>query len=186
MTSRLPRLLVLAVLVLAGCGGGGFATTTDSATSARDDSQTTTTTTTGAPGVSPAPTTPPVAPAPPGETQGDEPPDPPADGYPVTGTYSGTATQVASGRGEVAYELRMTFSHDGRTATIEYPTLPCSGTLTYVGAHGALALFREQITSGSCDDDGVWAVRQTDDPRAINVNWELEGRNYTVSATLSR
>ena len=104
---------------------------------------------------------------------------------PAAGEYTG-AGQQRSARGSVTAKdlpIRMTFSTS--ESTIEYPTLGCSGTLVPDGSSGGDSIYLEQITSGSCDRNGRWAVTALSGGD-VQAEWTLPGGEYTVSARLSR
>lgn len=65
------------------------------------------------------------------------------------GTWTGTADQYDSGVEQGAPDSRWNVEATiGPTSRITYPTLNCSGTLTYVGFEQGSVSFTETITSG--------------------------------------
>ena len=103
---------------------------------------------------------------------------------PAPGVYTGTGIQRSADSGtETELAIRMAFSSSG--STVDYPTLGCTGTLVPDGFSGGDRIYREQITSGSCDRDGRWAVTVLADA-ALQAQWTLPSGKYTVSARLTR
>jgi hypothetical protein len=83
---------------------------------------------------------------------------------------------------EKVLPIRMTFSPSG--STVDYPTLSCTGGLVPDGFSGSERIYRERITSGSCDRDGRWAVTVLAGG-AVQAEWTFPSGDYTVSARLT-
>jgi hypothetical protein len=104
---------------------------------------------------------------------------------PASGTYTGTGVQrsASDNSKNKDYPVEMTFSSSG--STVSYPSLNCAGRLTPQGFNGGRRVYRESITSGHCDDGGIWEIEVVSDVK-LRANWTHSGVSYSVSATLSR
>jgi hypothetical protein len=67
----------------------------------------------------------------------------------VTGTWSGTVTQVGRAKG---YDMVLIVRENG--GETNYPSLNCSGQLTRVGASDGYTFFIEKITRGRIEHGG--------------------------------
>lgn len=113
-------------------------------------------------------------------------PDPGATAgrVPDSGTYSGMGSQRGA-RAETSkdYAISMTFSSGG--SFVSYPHLECEGRLVPTGFDGARRVYREEITSGSCDRGGTWRV-EVRSSTALSATWSLPSTDYVVAADLTR
>lgn len=84
------------------------------------------------------------------------------------GTWTGTADQfdsgVASGVPDSRWDVEATI---GATSRINYPTLNCSGTLTFVSSEQGSVSFTETITSGTERCVSTGTIRFTRDGTAL-------------------
>lgn len=100
-------------------------------------------------------------------------------GQDLVGQWSGTVTQTGPGDVRETYPTRMRL--DGLTGQIDYPSLQCGGTLSFVNKNGDFYYYTEHITYGDCVDGGMVAVL----PGAGSVDWAWNTPGITVSGTLS-
>jgi hypothetical protein len=103
---------------------------------------------------------------------------------PSSGAYSGTARQRGA-RASLNKDtpMSMTFSSSG--SSVAYPGVGCAGKLLPTGFDGQRRVYQEQITSGPCDNGGVWRVLVVSSDR-LEAGWTLPSQDYTVSAVLRR
>lgn len=106
-----------------------------------------------------------------------------SDAAPDGGTYSGVVTQRGTQRTDTDYEVTMTFTSAGSRVT--YPTLGCTGTLQPAGDVDGARVYRETITSGTCDRGGTWYVTRQD-TNAVSAEYRPAARDYTVQGQLTR
>lgn len=104
---------------------------------------------------------------------------------PTSGTYTGYGAQRALNGGTVdkSYAIEMVFSRGG--STIRYPDLSCSGRLQPTGFDQGRRVYREHLTSGSCDNGGIWLITVDSDTRVSGTYRPPSGR-YIVAADLTR
>lgn len=111
----------------------------------------------------------------------------PKSGTIASGTYSGVGTQ--SGGSSTRRTWVVDFSMSGSYGTVSYTrpdsrTATCAGTLTLISSGSGSSRWRERITSGGCDDNGVWELSQND-PSTMHGVWTYSGP-YTVVGDFSR
>ncbi len=84
------------------------------------------------------------------------------------GTWIGTADQYDSGVEQGVPDSRWNVEATiGQSSRITYPTLNCSGTLTYVGSEQGSVTFTETITSGTERCVSTGTVRFTRDGSSL-------------------
>ena len=121
----------------------------------------------------------PAAPAAGGQAQAQSGP------VPESGTYTGTGYQRGlNGTGaDKSYAVEMTFSGGG--STVRYPGLGCAGVLRPAGFDGGRRVYREEMTTGRCDNSGTWQVTVVSGTQVSGSYCPPSGR-YVVTAELSR
>ena len=103
---------------------------------------------------------------------------------PDSGDYDGGLVQSATTTlPQREYEATMSLWSGG--GSIDYPTLGCHGVLTSEGHDDDTVLLRERITSGDCDQGGLWRVTRTDS-YTIRVGYTPVSGRYVVGGTLTR
>lgn len=105
---------------------------------------------------------------------------------PASGSWSGVGLEVSGGQTQT-YTVRVQLDAGG--GKIDYPTLPCGGTLTPLQAQGGVQEFREKLTYGldKCVDGGTVGIVVKGD--TLIWYWTGEGTNQpdsVVSAVLRR
>lgn len=80
-----------------------------------------------------------------------------AQGQTLKGQWSGLVDQT--GPGAITDRYVATLSLDGPAGAMDYPTLGCSGDVTFVSRNGSISTYRENITHGPCIDGGVISVQ---------------------------
>lgn len=116
----------------------------------------------------------------------------------MTGVWAGEGRQWNDGDRsrdpDERWLVRVSVADDGvtPTATIEYPGLGCSGTLTYVGPNAAAdaqagdRVFTEEITVGAdrCVTGGTVLLRPS--RSSLIYAWAMDGRPTVAAARLER
>lgn len=80
---------------------------------------------------------------------------PPVTGrVPSSGTYTGYGNQrgLTGSGADKSYSVEMVFSSGG--SSIRYPSLSCAGRLQPVGFDQGRRVYRENMTTGHCDNNG--------------------------------
>jgi hypothetical protein len=104
----------------------------------------------------------------------------------LIGTWRGTGHQTPAGASGADYPVVMVVGNG--TASIDYPSLKCGGTLTQLSASGSSAQYREHISHGQdrCTDGGTVTVN-LDNGRLV---WSWvgvdHGKQYIVIGVLDR
>jgi hypothetical protein len=104
----------------------------------------------------------------------------------VTGTWSGSVTQVGSAKG---YSLVLIVRENG--GETDYPELSCGGRLTRVGSSGGYTFFIETITRGRLDQggrciDGSITIAPAGDQLAWGWVGSYQGKTLIGYSTLTR
>ena len=104
---------------------------------------------------------------------------------PESGTYTGAGYQrgLNGTRADKSYAVEMTFSGSG--STVRYPDLGCAGVLRPIGFDGGRRVYREEMTTGRCDNSGTWQVSVVSGTQVSGSYSPPSGR-YVVTAELSR
>jgi hypothetical protein len=191
LVGALVGVIAVAVLALGGVPlpGGGDESTPSASEATTSEITSPAPEPTGAPGTSE--TTTPAAPASPTSSTGPSAPtSSPAprpwsasDAAPDGGTYTGVVTQRGTQRTDTDYEVTMTFTSAG--SRVSYPTLGCTGTLQPTGDVDGTRVYRETITSGTCDRGGTWYVTRQD-TNAVSAEYRPATGDYTVQGQLTR
>ena len=94
------------------------------------------------------------------------------------GSWEGNVTQ--NGDPPSTYTMEMELY--GKTGSIHYPSLGCSGTLEFIRTDGTSFWYRERITSGKdkCIDGGIIQLRRHALGGATNWEWRWDGGGVTV------
>lgn len=106
-----------------------------------------------------------------------------SEAAPDGGTYTGVVTQRGTQRSDTQYEVTLTFANTGSYVT--YPTLGCAGRLAPTGDENGARVYRETITSGTCDQGGTWHVTR-DSADAVTAEYRPAAGDYTVAGQLTR
>ena len=75
----------------------------------------------------------------------------------LKGHWSGLVDQ--SGPGAITDRYVATLRLDGPAGAMDYPTLGCNGTVTFISRSGDTSVYRENITHGPCIDGGAISVQ---------------------------
>ena len=94
------------------------------------------------------------------------------------GMWSGIGDQ-----GGFTYRVEITIS--GSTYAIDYPTLPCAGTLTLVNEAGDRRLLDESITTGNCGDRGRVVLVRSGDQMSYEWFHQPGDQRPAVTSTLT-
>ena len=86
----------------------------------------------------------------------------------LTGSWDGTVTQYGPGTHRGTYEAKMAL--DGKTGTIDYPSLGCGGKLVFIELRGSAYAYRERLSYGidRCVNYGLVTVVRTEG----GLQWE--------------
>jgi antitoxin component YwqK of YwqJK toxin-antitoxin module len=99
-------------------------------------------------------------------------------GQPLKGYCSGMVTQCTP----FPYSYIVTMKLEGNTGTIEFPSLVCKGTLTFLRSDDSVYWYEEHITQGSnyyVDGGTIEIILQKK-----SINWWLYGSNTNVYGNL--
>jgi hypothetical protein len=99
----------------------------------------------------------------------------------LSGSWCGVGEQTNPDGSKSRWAARMHLA--GQHGRMDYPSLDCGGTLTFVRAEGAIHFYRERITHGRdrCIDGGLVAV----EPLLTGLRWEWTGSGIKASAVLA-
>lgn len=105
------------------------------------------------------------------------------------GKWQGTATQLEATGSTSHYPLALDVAAD--SASITYPSLGCSATLTRLPSPDERPEFRETLTKGNnrCFDGGMVTLDPQSDSKKMIWRWEqanAKGQPVVVAATLKR
>jgi hypothetical protein len=80
----------------------------------------------------------------------------------LAGVWAGTAIQVFPNGKITTWTINMTIDARGNATAIDYPSLNCGGTLSYLRTVGDIREFRETLTYGKekCVDNGTVGFRE--------------------------
>lgn len=95
----------------------------------------------------------------------------------LEGSCSGTATQNEP---NISFDVSMQLN--GKSGSIEYPTLGCSGSLSFIKTEGSTYWYREHITYGTdkCIDGGIIQIILIGN----SISWYWYEGDATASGTL--
>jgi hypothetical protein len=104
----------------------------------------------------------------------------------LIGTWTGSGHQSPAGATGADWAISMTIGEG--SASIDYPSLGCGGTLTETSNDGTSAEYRESITYGRdvCIDGGMITVRFFRDKLSWTWVGQAQGQQYNAIAVLSR
>lgn len=105
------------------------------------------------------------------------------DARTIYGNWSGSGHQSPAGS-QPDYPVSMTLNSSG--GSIDYPSLACGGTLSFVSGNERAAEYVEHITYGNCLDGGNVTVRLENKVVAWTWLGTYDGQQYSVIAVLSR
>ncbi len=103
----------------------------------------------------------------------------------LTGVWTGKGFQVLSDGKTTSWTINMRIDARGNATSIDYPSLNCGGTLTYLRAIGDVREYRETLTYGKerCTNNGTvgfrlklnkliwyWSGEGTTNPTGIDVS----------------
>jgi hypothetical protein len=99
----------------------------------------------------------------------------------LSGSWCGVGEQTNPDGSKSHWTARMHLA--GQHGRMDYPSLDCGGTLTFVRAEGLIHFYRERITYGRdrCVDGGLVAV----EPVEASVRWNWKGSGIRASAVLA-
>jgi hypothetical protein len=80
----------------------------------------------------------------------------------LTGVWTGKGFQIFSDGRTSTWTISMRVDAGGNATTIDYPSLNCGGTLTYLRTVGDVREYRETLSYGQerCTDNGTIGFRQ--------------------------
>lgn len=109
-----------------------------------------------------------------------------AGGVPMQfiGTWSGVGSQ-SDQPGEWTIEASIIGGPVEQVGTISYPSLECGGVLLFRGVNDGALEVLEDITYGSCVDQGIITLTPVADGR-LRFDWRMEGSDVTARGTLTR
>lgn len=111
---------------------------------------------------------------------------PPVTGrVPTSGTYTGYGNQrgLTGSGADKSYSVEMVFSSGG--SSIRYPSLSCAGRLQPVGFDQGRRVYRENMTTGHCDNNGTWLITVDSDTK-LSATYRPPSGRYVVAADLTR
>jgi hypothetical protein len=100
------------------------------------------------------------------------------------GTWNGIGSQ-SDMPGEWTIEAIIVGGPVEQVGTISYPSLECGGVLLFRGVRGGALEVAEDITYGSCVDDGIITLTPEADGR-LRFDWRKEGSDVTARGTVTR
>ncbi|HEX2080006.1 MAG TPA: hypothetical protein VHG08_19970 [Longimicrobium sp.] len=100
------------------------------------------------------------------------------------GRWVGVGTQ-SDQPGEWTIDATIVGGPVEQIGTISYPSLECGGVLLFRSAEGGRLEVREDITYGSCVDQGIITLTPTGDG-ALRYDWRMDGSDLTAQGTLTR
>ena len=94
----------------------------------------------------------------------------------LLGVWTGTGVQSNRAGKTSTWTIQMTMASPDQ-GTIEYPSLNCGGTLTFIRAVGDFREYREQLTHGMerCATNGIVGIQ----PRLGQIIWYWTGEGTT-------
>jgi hypothetical protein len=98
----------------------------------------------------------------------------------MEGVWTGRIQQT-DGR---AWAIELTINEGARVATVRYPELRCTGTLTFDRATTSELRAREHINSGDCTADGAVTLAATGG--GLDWTYRPDGETYTADGRLVR
>lgn len=109
-----------------------------------------------------------------------------AGGVPMQfiGTWNGIGSQ-SDMPGEWTIEAIIVGGPVEQVGTISYPSLECGGVLLFRGVRNGALEVAEDITYGSCVDDGIITLTPEADGR-LRYDWRKEGSDATARGTVTR
>jgi hypothetical protein len=109
-----------------------------------------------------------------------------ANALSLVGTWTGKGHQSPAGESGSDWSISMTIGEG--SASIDYPSLGCGGTLTEISNDGTTAEYRESITYGRdlCSDGGTITVRFFRDGLSWTWVGQSQGQQYNAIAVLDR
>jgi hypothetical protein len=80
----------------------------------------------------------------------------------LAGAWTGTAFQLLADGRTTSWTINMRIDAQGNATSIDYPTLNCGGSLTYLRAIGDIREYRETLSYGlqRCTNNGTVGFRQ--------------------------
>ncbi|HEY6630095.1 MAG TPA: hypothetical protein VIZ90_01455 [Rhizobiaceae bacterium] len=104
----------------------------------------------------------------------------------LAGTWTGQGHQSPAGLTGAEWPISMTIGEG--TASIDYPSLGCGGSLTEISNDGTSAKYRERITYGQdvCIDGGAITVTFFQDSLSWTWVGQSQGQQYNAVAVLRR
>jgi hypothetical protein len=100
------------------------------------------------------------------------------------GTWNGIGSQ-SDMPGEWTIEAIIVGGPVEQVGTISYPSLECGGVLLFRGVRGGALEVAEDITYGSCVDNGIITLTPEADGR-LRYDWRKEGSDATARGTVTR
>ena len=100
------------------------------------------------------------------------------------GRWVGVGTQ-SDQPGEWTIDATIVGGPVEQVGTIAYPSLECGGVLLFLGVRDGRLELREDITYGSCVDQGITTLTPMADG-GLRYDWRLEGSDLTAEGTLAR
>ncbi len=99
----------------------------------------------------------------------------------LSGQWSGTVHQTGPRNASESYPATMKLN--GASGTMDYPSLGCGGSLTFMNKNGNIYYYRENITYGAnrCTNGGMVAVQ----PGGNGVTWAWNLSGMTAAGQLS-
>jgi hypothetical protein len=80
---------------------------------------------------------------------------------PPPGVWTGSGFQTMASGELSTWTINLTIDAQGNATAIDYPTLNCGGTLTYLRTVGDVREYRETLTYGDrCTNNGTVGIRQ--------------------------
>ncbi|HEX6370162.1 MAG TPA: hypothetical protein VF006_14670 [Longimicrobium sp.] len=109
-----------------------------------------------------------------------------AGGVPMQfiGTWNGIGSQ-SDMPGEWTIQAIIVGGAMEQVGTISYPSLECGGVLLFRGVRNGALEVAEDITYGSCVDDGIIILTPEAEGR-LRFDWRKEGSDVTARGSLTR